>query len=79
MKQLGILEGILFVMGDEGIDLKSLCEIMGINETEAKDLLMQLKKSYEDDSRGLRISYLGRSKNIRNTMKSWWLIQVPIN
>ncbi len=59
MKQLGILEGILFVMGDEGIDLKSLCEIMGINETEAKDLLMQLKKSYEDDSRGLRISYLG--------------------
>lgn len=46
-------------MGDEGIDLKSLCEIMGINETEAKELLMELKKSYEDESRGLRISYLG--------------------
>lgn len=59
MKQLGVLEGILFVMGDEGIDLKNLCEIMGINETEAKELLMELKKSYEDDSRGLRISYLG--------------------
>ena len=46
LKQLGVLEGILFVMGDEGIDLKSLCEIMNINETEAKDLLMELKKNY---------------------------------
>lgn len=59
MKQLGILEGILFVMGDEGVDLKSLCEIMGLNETEVKDLLMRLKKSYEAEDRGLRISYLG--------------------
>jgi segregation and condensation protein B len=59
MKQLGILEGILFVMGDEGVDLKSLCDIMGLNETEVKDLLMQLKKSYESEDRGLRISYLG--------------------
>ena len=57
--QLGVLEGILFVMGDEGIDLKTLCEIMNLNETEVKDLLMQLKKRYEDNSYGLRISYLG--------------------
>lgn len=46
-------------MGDEGVDLKSLCEIMNLNETEVKDLLMQLKKSYEAEDRGLRISYLG--------------------
>lgn len=59
MESLGILEGILFVMGDEGIDLKSLCEIMEISEDEAKDLLKQLKKSYEAKDRGLRISYLG--------------------
>ena len=57
--KLGILEGILFVVGDEGINLSTLCEIMNINETEAKDLLLNLKKSYEDKSRGLRISYLG--------------------
>lgn len=59
MEKLGILEGILFVMGDEGIDLKSLCEIMEIDETEAKELLSQLKKKYEEKDRGLRISYLG--------------------
>lgn len=59
MKELGVLEGILFVMGDEGIDLKSLCEIMEINEEHAKELLRDLKKDYENESRGLRISYLG--------------------
>ena len=45
MKELGILEGILFVVGDEGIDLKNLCEIMEITDTEAK----------------LRISFLGEA------------------
>ncbi len=56
---LGVLEGILFVVGDEGINLNTLCEIMEISETEAKDLLLKLKKSYEEKDRGLRISYLG--------------------
>lgn len=59
MEQLGILEGILFVMGDEGCDLKTLSEIMGISEEEVKNLLKELKKNYEAKDRGLRISYLG--------------------
>lgn len=46
-------------MGDEGIDLKTLCETMKINDTEAKKLLAELKKNYEHEDRGLRISYLG--------------------
>ena len=58
-KLLGVLEGILFVVGDEGINLNTLCEIMNLSETEAKDLLLNLKKSYEETNRGLRISYLG--------------------
>ena len=59
MEQLGILEGILFVMGDEGCDLKTLSEIMEISEEEVKSLLKELKKNYESKDRGLRISYLG--------------------
>ena len=31
MNKLGILEGILFVVGDEGINLKNLCEVMNID------------------------------------------------
>ena len=59
MNKLGILEGILFVVGDEGINLKNLCEIMSIDMEEAKELLLKLKESYESDERGIRISYLG--------------------
>jgi len=59
MNKLGILEGILFVVGDEGITLNNLCEIMDIKMEEAKELLLQLKSTYENDARGIRISYLG--------------------
>jgi len=58
-KLLGALEGILFVVGDEGINLNTLCSIMDIEESYAKELLLTLKKNYENDDRGLRISYLG--------------------
>lgn len=59
MNKLGILEGILFVVGDEGINLDSLCDIMNIEIEEAKELLLELKKNLEEDSRGIRITYLG--------------------
>lgn len=59
MNLLGILEGILFVVGDEGITLKSLCDIMQIDIEKAKELLRELKKEYENENRGIRISYLG--------------------
>ena len=59
MNKLGVLEGILFVVGDEGINLKNLCEVMNINIEEAKELLLKLKESYDSNERGIRISYLG--------------------
>ncbi len=58
---LGVLEGILFVVGDEGIDLKTLTETMNISEESVKSLLKELKKRYESKDRGLRISYLGNA------------------
>ncbi len=59
MKYLGVLEGLLFVVGDEGITLESICKIMEISETQAKDLLKKLKEKYESEDSGIRISYLG--------------------
>lgn len=59
MNKLGVLEGILFVVGDEGITLDQLCDVMSISEDEAKNVLLELKKIYEAEDRGLRISYLG--------------------
>lgn len=69
MKNLGVLEGILFVVGDEGIDLKSLSDIMGISDEEVKSLLSLLKKNYEAEDRGLRISYLGDAFKLTTKME----------
>ena len=35
--------------------------VLGVSEEEVKSLLMELKKDYEDEGRGLRISYLGNA------------------
>lgn len=54
-----VLEGILFVVGEDGLTLEQIKDVLDINEDAAKQLLMELKKDYEDDSRGLRIDFLG--------------------
>ncbi len=61
MNLIGVLEGILFVVGDEGITLDKICEILNISKDEAKDLLKSLKTTYESEERGIRISYLGNA------------------
>lgn len=55
----GVLEGLLFVQGDEGITLNEICKILEIDMHEAKALLLKLKSSYEEKNRGLRIRFLG--------------------
>ena len=59
MNKVGVLEGILFVVGDEGITLDGICNILDINMDEAKNLLKQLKEEYDSDQRGIRITFLG--------------------
>ena len=59
--KVAVLEGLLFVVGDEGLTLEQICNILEITMDEAKELLMELKKSYENVKRGIRISYLGNA------------------
>lgn len=61
MNLLGVLEGILFAVGDEGISLNTLCEVMDIDVAKAKELLKELQTRYESDNFGIRVSYLGDS------------------
>lgn len=61
MNLKGVLEGLLFVVGDEGLTIDRIKEILEISETEAKSLLTELRKDYEDSSRGIRISFLGNA------------------
>lgn len=57
----GILEGLLYVQGDNGLTLKEVMSILNLSEEEAKDVVYKLKIAYENDNRGLRLSYLGNT------------------
>lgn len=59
MNLLGVLEGVLFVVGDEGITLEEMSRILEISKEDVKKLLLELKEKYEVEERGLRIRYLG--------------------
>ena len=53
---LGILEGLLYVQGDQGLTLDEVKNVLGITEEEAKKLVYELKINYEKENRGLRIN-----------------------
>lgn len=59
MNKLAILEGLLFVVGEEGLTFEQIEDVLEINEEESKNLVKELKSRYEEDDRGLRIDFLG--------------------
>ncbi len=59
MNKMAVLEGLLFVVGEDGLTLDQIEEVLEVSEEEAKELLSNLKKSYESDDRGIRIDFLG--------------------
>lgn len=61
MNLKSVMEGILFVVGDDGISLKELSNILEISENDVKEILTNLRKDYENEERGLRISFLGNT------------------
>jgi len=54
-----VLEGLLFVVGEDGLTLEQIQDVLEVNEEDAKSLIMELKKDYEEETRGLRIDFLG--------------------
>ncbi len=59
MNLKGVLEGILFVQGDDGATVNELIDILEIDKGELKKLIIELKEDYEKEDRGIRLSILG--------------------
>lgn len=59
MNKLAVLEGLLFVVGDDGLTISQMMDILELTNEEAKELLSTLKEKYESDTSGIRISFLG--------------------
>lgn len=54
-----VLEGLLFVVGEDGLTIEQIEDVLNIDEESAKNLIRELKHDYEDECRGLRIDFLG--------------------
>ncbi|WP_424527082.1 SMC-Scp complex subunit ScpB [Spiroplasma endosymbiont of Glossina fuscipes fuscipes] len=56
-EKIALLEGLLFISGDEGISLKEIAHILEISEAEVDELLLNLKTEYQTNKmRGLTIT-----------------------
>ena len=55
------LEGLLFVVGDDGLTISGIMEILEIEHDEAMELINELKRDYESSERGIRIHFLGNT------------------
>ncbi|MCF6093487.1 SMC-Scp complex subunit ScpB [Microaerobacter geothermalis] len=50
-----IIEGLLFAVGDEGIELKHLSEILELDKDTVYDLIQDMKGDYKREGRGIQI------------------------
>ena len=54
-ERLGILEGLLFAVGDEGITPAQVEYVLEVNKDEVNSLLLELKDRYKNISSGVTI------------------------
>lgn len=78
-----ILEGLLFVVGDEGLTIDKIATILEISMEEAVELLNKLIYRYEQEDRGIHISFLGNHYKLTTKLehKEYYkkLIESPLD
>lgn len=66
---IDVLEAILFAVGDEGLSLEDITEILEVEKKEAQKLIDELKENYGSDSRGIELSMLGNKYKLTTKLK----------
>ena len=56
-----VVEGLLFVVGEDGLTLNQLMDILNTDMESVKQILSNLKEKYEKDDSGIRINFLGNT------------------
>ena len=59
MNLKAVIEGLLFVVGDDGLDLEEISRILEKSKDETKELIKELQNSYQSAERGIRVDFLG--------------------
>ncbi len=61
MSKKAILESLLFVVGEEGLSLEQIMNILELDEEKSKELILELDNDYDNQDRGFRIDVLGNN------------------
>jgi len=81
MNKMAVLEGLLFVVGEDGLTISQMVDILDITNDEAKELISSLKEKYEEETSGIRINFLGNTFKLttKNEHRSYYqkLIENP--
>lgn len=76
-----IIEGLLFVVGEDGLTLEQLTTITGKSLDEVKEALSNMRVEYEKENRGIRIHFLGNTFKLttKKEHKDFYrkLVEVP--
>lgn len=76
-----VIEGLLFVVGEDGLTLEQLESVTGESAEVVKQALSNLREEYEKESRGIRIHFLGNTFKLttKQEHKSYYqkLVEVP--
>ena len=58
-----VLEGLLFITGDEGLTIEEISEVLEIEQDDALELINKLKQDYSNEERGIMIQdFAGKYK-----------------
>lgn len=55
MEKTSVIEGLLFLSGDNGLDAKKIADVLETDQDTVKSLMEQMKASYEKDTHGIEL------------------------
>jgi len=65
-----VLEGLLFIVGNEGLSVDEISSIIELSKEETKKLILELQNDYEDDDRGIELKKLGEKYKLTTKEKN---------
>ena len=67
---ISALESILFAVGEEGLDISQISEIIDQDEKEVKNLIEDLDKKYNSEDSGIELKLLGNKYKLITKVKN---------
>lgn len=65
-----VLEGLLFIVGNEGLSIDEISSIIELSKEETKELILELQTDYESEDRGIELKKLGEKYKLTTKEKN---------